>query len=104
MPYLDVRVQIENQSSGYQSSLDLSPHINLENNLHYARNAPLPGENIDLYTLTFTVSSAMRAQNSPVKSVADLHASKDWEQAHGLQLFEPAVFRYRDVAFAQIAD
>ena len=104
VPYLDVRVQIENQSSGYQSSLDLSPHINLENNLHYARNAPLPGENTDLYTLTFTVSSAMRAQNAPAKSVAALYASKDWEQAHGLQLFEPAVFRYRDVAFAQIAD
>ena len=106
VPYLDVRVQIENQSSGYQSSLDLSPHINLENNLHYARNAPLPGENTDLYTLTFTVSSAMRAQNAPAKSVAEpvLYASQDWEQAHGLQLFEPAVFRYRDVAFAQIAD
>lgn len=105
VPYLDVRVEIQNQSNGYQASLDLSPHINLENNLHYARNAPLPGENTDLYTLTFIVSSAMRDKNAPAKSVADpvLYASEDWEQAHGLQLFEPAVFRYRDVAFAKIA-
>ena len=103
VPYLNVRVEIENQSSGYQTSLDLSPHINLENNLHYARNVPLPGEDSDLYSLTFVINSAMESKNA--KSVAKpvLYASEDWEQARGLQLFEQAVFRYRDVAFEKIA-
>ena len=93
--YLDITAKIENQITGYQTVIDLSPHINLENNLHYARNTPLPGSSKDLYTISFFISS-------PAGKSSVLF-EKDWKQSYGLQLLEKTTFHYRNVAFAKVS-
>ncbi|MEM9424605.1 MAG: iron transporter [Spirochaetota bacterium] len=93
--YLDITATIKNQVSGHQTEVDLSPHINLENNFHYSRNTPLPGSDTDLYTVTFSI-------HSPIGKSFVL-VEEDWKQRYGLHLLENTVFHYRDVTFAQVA-
>ena len=54
--YLHVRAQITNEATGEDTFVTLVPHINLIDNLHYARNVALPGEPSDLYTVRFFVN------------------------------------------------
>ena len=53
VPFLKISSVILNQSTGLKTFVDLTPHINLIDNFHYARNIALPGKVDDLYTVEF---------------------------------------------------
>lgn len=104
--YLRVHAQITNETTGRVAFVTLLPHVDLIDNLHYARNAALPGEPTDLYTVKFLVDppSALR-----------LALHRDWENRYGqtddeapdeapLSLFQPMEFTYSRVNFMDIAD
>ena len=94
--YLEMTAEIMNQSTGYKTFVDLVPHINLIDNLHYARNIALPGKLTDLYTIKFTVTSPVG------KGYVSIH--KDWKENYGDALMEPVAFIYTDVDFKVIAE
>ena len=75
--------------------MDLTPHLNLIDNFHYARNISLPGNVDDLYNVVFNV-------NPPEKLSLSFH--KDWSDAYTNQLFRPTSFEYKKVDFEEIAN
>ena len=93
--YLAMTAEITNQSTGYKSFVDLLPHINLIDNLHYARNIILPGTASDLYTVAITITSPTG------KAHVSLH--KDWKESYGDALMQDSKFIYKDVDFERIA-
>ena len=82
------------KKTGLKTFIDLTPHINLIDNFHYARNISLPGEIDDLYTVEFKI-------NPPHKF--DLAFHKDWIDNYGKDLFKLKSFKYEDVDFEEIA-
>lgn len=104
--YLHVHAQITNETTGKIAFITLLPHVDLLDNLHYARNAALPGEPTDLYTVKFFV-------DPPSASRLAMH--RDWENRYGqtdeetpddapLLLFQPKEFSYSQVNFMHIAN
>jgi hypothetical protein len=93
--YLTIRADVINERTGEKlENIQIVPHINLIDNLHYARNIQLPGNKDDLYTVKFTV-------NPPAGATLALH--KDWRNSHGSGLFETTTFEYEHVDFEEIA-
>ena len=94
VPFLKISSVILNQSTGLKTFVDLTPHINLIDNFHYARNIALPGKVDDLYTVEFKI-------NPP--PVYDLAFHKDWAEKFGKDLFKGKSYTYEDVDFEEIA-
>ena len=92
--YMNLSAEVINERTGETLQADLIPHINLVDNLHYARNIPLPGEIDDSFTVVFHVL--------PPEPL-DLALHKDWRDNHGNQLFNEQSFRYTSVDFEEIA-
>ena len=90
--YLQVKVKMVNEN-GQTLEVLLSPHLNLIDNLHYAKNIKLPGTLDDLYDLTFMISP-------PDKDVFGVHY--DWFNRFG-DLIKPYSFSYKDLNFKEIA-
>ena len=95
VPYLHITATISNQNSGYQTFIDLKPHINLIDNFHYARNISLPGSINDLYTVQFNIT--------PPTEI-DLATHQDWFRKYGEKLLSNHVFKYKDINFKEIAE
>ena len=94
VPFLKISSIVYNQKTGLKTFIDLTPHINLIDNFHYARNISLPGEIDDLYTVEFKI-------NPP--HVYDLAFHKDWAEKFGKDLFKGKSYTYEDVEFEEIA-
>ena len=62
--YLTVVGEIENQNTGKTLDFELTPHINLSDNLHYAQNIKLPGDLSDLYNLSFKIICLLSSMNT----------------------------------------
>jgi len=92
--YMNLSAEVTNERTGETLQTDLIPHINLVDNLHYARNIPLPGEIDDPFTVVFHVL--------PPEPL-DLALHKDWRDSHGSRLFNEKSFRYTGVDFEDIA-
>jgi len=92
--YMNLSADVTNERTGETLQADLIPHINLVDNLHYARNIPLPGEIDDSFTVVFHVL--------PPEPL-DLALHKDWRDNHGSRLFNEQSFRYTNVDFEEIA-
>ena len=92
--YLIVTAQVINPKTGAMANVDLVPHINLIDNLHYARNISLPGEIGDDYNVIFNVVP-------PPEYTLSFH--KDWAMQYGEKLFEKKTFMYEGVNFEEIA-
>ncbi len=92
--YMNIYAQVTNQTTGKETFATLTPHLNLIDNLHYARNIALPGEQTDLYTVKFFVSP-------PDKHTLALH--RDWLNEYGDRLFPRKEFTYENVDFFDIA-
>jgi len=92
--YMTLTAVVTNERTGEYLQADLIPHINLVDNLHYARNIPLPGEIDDPFTVVFHV-----VPPEPL----DLALHKDWRDNYGSRLFEEQTFRYTGVDFEEIA-
>tara|TARA_B100000989_G_scaffold89492_1_gene64755 strand:- start:178 stop:708 length:531 start_codon:yes stop_codon:yes gene_type:complete len=90
--YLQVKVKMVNEN-GQTLEVLLSPHLNLIDNLHYAKNIKLPGTLDDLYDLTFMISP-------PDKDVFGVHY--DWFNRFG-DLIKPYSVTYEDLNFKEIA-
>ena len=95
IPYLNINAIITNDRTGQRTFVDLTPHLNLIDNFHYARNISLPGNVDDLYNVIFNV-------NPPEKLSLSFH--KDWSDTYSNQLFKPITFEYKKVDFEEIAN
>ena len=95
VPYLNIIATITNESIGLKTFIDLTPHINLVDNFHYARNISLPGSKNDLYTVEFLVSSPGRF---------DLSYHKDWKDNYNNKLIDDLKFIYKNISFEEIAN
>ena len=95
IPYLNINATITNVTTGLKTFVDLSPHLNLIDNFHYARNISLPGKTDELYNVIFNV-------NPPEKLTLSFH--KDWNNSYSNKLFEPVSFEYENIDFEEIAN
>ena len=93
VPYLHVTAIVKNQKTGMQTFIDLTPHINLIDNFHYARNMSLPGGIDDLYSVIFNIVPPTHI---------DLAIHKDWLDTYGEALLKGQSFSYKDVYFGDI--
>ena len=91
--YARVDAHIRNEKTGRSFHASLTPHVNLIDNQHYARNVALPGEANDLYTVVFYVRPPATFQLSP---------HKDWIDEYGELLFEPVSYEYNKLNFEDI--
>ena len=80
--------------NGLKSFIDLTPHINLIDNFHYARNIYLPGSDEDLYSIEFSISP-------PQLSEIALH--KDWKLIYGNKILKEYKFFFKNVDFKEIS-
>ena len=95
IPYLKISSTVLNEKTGLKTFIDLTPHINLIDNFHYARNISLPGKKDELYTVEFNVIP-------PTNIELSLH--KDWFDKYGNQLMANQYFLYENVNFEEIAN
>lgn len=95
VPYLKVTAKVVNEKTGKVAYVDLLPHVNLSDNLHYARNMALPGDKGDLYDVTFTILP-------PSQNDVSLH--HDWVHTYGDVLFKEQSFSYKGIDFGKIVD
>ena len=77
IPYLRISSTVYNETNGLKTFVDLTPHINLIDNFHYARN------------------------NSPHEFDLALH--NDWLKLYGKNLFNNSEFKYTQIDFEEIA-
>ena len=92
---MHITSKVTNQKTGLSTFIDLTPHINLIDNYHYARNISLPGKKDELYTVEFNIIP-------PTNIELSLH--KDWLDKYGSQLMNNQYFLYKDVNFEEIAN
>ena len=92
---MHITSKVTNQKTGLSTFIDLTPHINLIDNYHYARNISLPGKKDELYTVEFNIIP-------PTNIELSLH--KDWLDKYGSQLMTNQYFLYEDVNFEEIAN
>ena len=88
IPYLKVYAEIQN-SEGELSNTELTPHLNISDNFHYAQNIQLPGKISDLYDLKITIIP-------PKNNELGIHY--DWNEKYGV-LLEKQTFIYNDNIF-----
>ena len=92
--YLQVAVEIVNEQSGKSQSIQLTPHLNLSDGLHYAQNVKLPGDDDQTYQLTFSV-------HPPVGEMLGIHS--DWLLSFGEALLEPQTVVFQNVSLMEAA-
>ena len=89
--YLDVFAIISNDL-GDSLKVNLSPHLNLSDNFHYAQNIKLPGSIDDTYEITFEIY--------PSEDTLGIHY--DWKSSIGS--FLPVYkFTYKNLNFKKIS-
>tara|TARA_B110000003_G_C16338161_1_gene413660 strand:+ start:84 stop:623 length:540 start_codon:yes stop_codon:yes gene_type:complete len=91
--YLDARALIENQNNNKSLEINLSPHINLIDSLHYAKNLKLPGSISDKYDVTFFIEG----NKNELLGIHD-----DWHNIVG-QYVSKHSFTYKNLSFEKIA-
>ena len=94
IPYLKISSIVLNEKTGLKTFIDLTPHINLIDNFHYARNISLPGSVNDFYNVQFKISP-------PSNTELALH--NDWFKKYGKNLLNHYTFNYKRINFKQIA-
>ena len=92
--YLTVTGEIKNQKTGKTFNFELTPHINLSDNLHYAQNIRLPGDLDDLYRLAFKVSP-------PKPGSLGMHL--DWVTAFGKELVGKQEIEFSNLNLKEVA-
>ncbi len=92
--YLTVVGEIENQNTGKTLDFELTPHINLSDNLHYAQNIKLPGDLSDPYNLSFKIF--------PPKP-GELGMHLDWVTAVGKELVGAHEIEFSNLNLQEIA-
>ena len=84
--YLEVSALVENDQTKEKMVFELSPHLNLSDNLHYAQNIKLP-ETRKHPMIVFEINASGRCFR--------IHA--DWVEAHGQTISEPKTVTFRSL-------
>lgn len=92
IPYLNVTATIKNKN-GDSITTQLTPHINITDNFHYAQNIKLPGDLDDMYEISVKISP-------PSSDVLGIHF--DWKEKYDFLISEK-VFNYKNLYFKNIA-
>ena len=90
--YLGVSAVIES-ANGKINRVELTPHLNMSDNLHYAQNIKLPGNLDELYSITFTIYPAL-------ENKIGIHY--DWDKMVG-KYVQQSTFTYKNLDFKDIA-
>ena len=91
--YLEVSAQVTNQKTQKTLTTELTPHINLTDNFHYAQNIKLPGAIDEIYKVTIIIDPP---------SDGELGIHYDWKEKYG-SLLDQKVFTYTNLSFEEIA-
>ena len=92
--YLDVTAEIINEQTKESSSVELTPHLNMSDNLHYAQNVRLPGKVNETYTVIFKISE-------PKSGNMGMHF--DWRNQVAKTLTPGGRFEFNNLDFEEIA-
>ena len=92
--YLEVTAEIINEQTKESSSVELTPHLNMSDNLHYAQNVKLPGKVNETYTVIFKISE-------PKSGNMGMHF--DWRNQVAKTLTPGGSFEFNNLDFEEIA-
>jgi len=92
--YLNVNAVLINEATGKSVTHKLTPHVNMSDNLHYAKNIKLPGRIDQRYTVIFEISP-------PKNNELGMHY--DWRKAVDEQLIDANTFEFQSLDFEKIA-
>lgn len=94
VPYLNVNVFVNNRVTGESLHITLTPHVNLIDGFHYARNVDLPGDPIsDSYDLTYFIEPAGEFE-------VQIHS--DFRTNVNDKILEGKTFTFENVNFAEV--
>ena len=94
IPYVSITSEIVNENSGQKKVIELTPHINLSDGFHYAKNIKLPGLRTDKYKLKFTIKPDGEA----------LTYHMDWKEKYPYPIFKKKVFEYSNLDFKKTSE
>ena len=94
VPYLKVSVLVLNEITNTSAIVNLDPHLNLSDNLHYAQNIKLPGKIDERYTNTFIIEPRINGS---------LGMHYDWRQQVGEELSPGGSFTFVGLNLSKIA-
>jgi len=94
IPYVNITSIIINENSGQKKAIDLTPHMNLSDGFHYAKNIKLPGLRTDRYKLKFIIT--------PDNEALTYHM--DWKEKYSYPLFEKKIFEYSNLDFKETSE
>ena len=92
--YHEVTAEIINEQTKESSSVELTPHLNMSDNLHYAQNVRLPGKVNETYTVIFKISE-------PKSGNMGMHF--DWRNQVAKTLTPGGRFEFNNLDFEEIA-
>ena len=92
--YLNINATLINEKTGSSETHLLTPHVNMSDNLHYAKNIRLPGKIDDLYTVIFEI---LPPRNN------ELGMHYDWRYTVDEELIVAASFEFYNLDFKEIA-
>ena len=94
VPYLDVSGVVINKQTAAVVNFQLTPHLNLSDNFHYAQNITLPGKLDELYDLVFEV-------RAPKPGELGMHL--DWTDSLGLELITDVEFKFLELNLKDVS-
>ena len=92
--YLNITAVLINETTGSSDTHKLTPHVNMSDNLHYAKNIKLPGKIDELYTVIFEI-------RPPKNDELGMHY--DWRYAVDNELIVAERFEFNNLDFKEIA-
>ena len=92
--YLNITAVLINETTGSSDTHKLTPHVNMSDNLHYAKNIKLPGKIDELYTVIFEI-------RPPKNDELGMHY--DWRYRVDKELIVAERFEFNNLDFKEIA-
>ena len=92
--YLNITAVLINETTGSSDTHKLTPHVNMSDNLHYAKNIKLPGKIDESYTVIFEII--------PPKN-DELGMHYDWRYTVDKELIVAERFEFNNLDFKEIA-
>ena len=92
--YLNVNATLINEVNGSSETHILTPHVNMADNLHYAKNIKLPGRIDEKYTVIFEILPPKNDQ---------LGMHYDWRNTVDDELVDVGRFEFNNLDFKEIA-
>ena len=93
--YLNITATVINQITNASETHKLTPHVNMSDNLHYAKNIKLPGKIDESYTVIFEIL--------PPKN-DELGMHYDWRYTVDKELIISKSFEFNNLDFKEVAE